>query len=83
MAAAARFLKMSKSLILRPVFAVVGGAGCPTPVGVACAALAPVLPILDEDEVPFCFIMSDALDCNVFRPPVFLLFASAPLDGAW
>ena len=29
MAAAARFLKMSKSLILRPVFAVVGGAGSP------------------------------------------------------
>ena len=54
-----------------------------TCVGVACAALAPVLPILDEDEVPFCFIMRDALDCNVLRPPVFLLFASAPLDGAW
>ena len=54
-----------------------------TCVGVACAAPTPDLPRLDDDEVPFCFIMSDALDCNVFRPPLFLLFASAPLGGAW
>ena len=74
------FLLQKASLF---AFSLIDAALFDTCVGVACAALAPVLPILDEDEVPFCFIMSDALDCNVFRPPVFLLLASAPLDGAW
>ena len=75
------FLLQNASLL--PAFSLIDVALFETCVGVACAALTPALPILVEDEVPFCFMMSDALDCNVFRPPVFLLFASVPLEDAW